>query len=137
MSRLAFSPLLLPIMFAVALAGCARETSHGTLSGTVTLDGAPLASGLIRFIPADGQTPSADATISEGKFTAKVPVGEKRISISAPKVVGQRKLYETPDSPTADVVDELLPARYNARSELTLTVTAGAQQKNFDLQSAP
>jgi hypothetical protein len=54
------------------------------VTGTVTLDGRPLESGLIRFVPTDGQTATADATIANGQFTATVPVGEKRVSISAP-----------------------------------------------------
>jgi hypothetical protein len=101
----------------------------------VTLDGNPLEAGLIRFVPADGQTATADGTITNGAFTAKVPVGEKQISISAPKVVGKRKMYETPDSPTVDVVQELLPERYNLRSELTYTVEPGEQEKDFALTS--
>jgi hypothetical protein len=102
----------------------------------VTLDSGPLEKGLIRFVPADGQTATADATIESGTFTARVPVGEKRITISAPKVVGKRKMYETPDSPTVDIVQELLPERYNVRSELTYTVEAGNQEKDFALTSS-
>jgi hypothetical protein len=34
-----------------------------------------------------------------------------------------------------DVVQELLPERYNVRSELTLTVEGGEQQKEFALSS--
>ena len=109
---------------------------HGTVEGRVTLDGQPLKTGIIRFVPADGQTASADAQITDGKFTAKVPVGEKKVSISAPKVVGQRKMYNTPESPTIDTIEELLPAQYNAQSTLTLTVTSGSQQPpTFDLKS--
>lgn len=115
--------------------GCSSDSSKGTVTGTVTLDGQPLQSGLIRFVPADGQTPTAEATITDGEFTAQVPVGEKRISISAPKVVGKRKAYETPDSPMVDIVEELLPARYNVTSELTLKVSGGRQDAPFDLKS--
>ncbi len=119
-----------------AMAGCSADTKHGSVSGTVTLDGQPLASGNIRFVPADGQTATADAFIADGKYTARVPVGNKRVSISASKVVGKRKAYETPDSPTIDIVEELLPARYNVQSELTLDVKAGEQEPPaFELKS--
>jgi hypothetical protein len=123
------------IVSVLVAAGCSTDSSHGTVSGTVTLDDGPLEKGLIRFVPADGQTATADATIENGVFTARVPVGEKRITISAPKVVGKRKVYETPDSPTVDVVQELLPERYNVRSELTFTVEAGNQEQDFALNS--
>jgi hypothetical protein len=119
----------------IAVGGCSVDSQNGTLNGTVTLDGEPLKAGIIHFVPADGRTASADANITDGKFTAKVPVGEKKVSISAPKIVGKRKMYETPDSPTVDVVEELLPAQYNRQSTLTLTVKAGEQQPAFDLKS--
>jgi hypothetical protein len=105
------------------------------VSGTVTLDGLPLKSGLIRFNPADGQTASADATITDGQFTATVPIGEKQVWISAPKVVGKRKAYDTPDSPTVDIVQELLPAEYNATSNVKIVVTAGSQTAAYNLKS--
>jgi hypothetical protein len=117
-------------------AGCSSDSSKGTVSGTVTLDGQPLKSGLIRFIPADGRTPTAEATITDGEYSAQVPLGEKRVSISAPKIVGKRKAYETADSPSVDIVEELLPARYNVTSELTLDVTGGGQDAEFKLESA-
>ncbi|MEX2172364.1 MAG: hypothetical protein WD851_23795 [Pirellulales bacterium] len=117
------------------LAGCNSQPTQGTLEGKVTLDGAPLKSGLIRFVPTDGQTPTADATITDGTFRATVPPGEKRVEINAPQVTGQRKAYDTPDSPTVDVVHELLPTKYNVNSELVFTVQAGSQTPEFALQS--
>jgi hypothetical protein len=44
-------------------------------------------------------------------------------------------MYDTPDSPTMDVIEELLPARYNAQTELTTTITAGDQPAEFALTS--
>ena len=117
------------------IAGCNSQPTQGTLDGKVTLDGAPLKSGLIRFVPIDGQTPTADATITDGAFSATVPPGEKRVEITSPQVTGQRKAYDTPDSPTVDVVHELLPTKYNVNSELVFTVEAGSQTPEFPLQS--
>jgi hypothetical protein len=119
----------------IVFAGCSADSGKGTVSGTVTLDGQPLKSGLIRFVPADGQTPTAEATITDGEFSAEVPVGEKQVSISAPKVVGKRPAYQAPNSPMIDIVEELLPARYNMTSELKLNVTGGRQTEDFKLES--
>jgi hypothetical protein len=116
-------------------AGCTSKPAKGSVEGVVTLDGKPLEEGLIRFVPTDGATPSADATIFHGKFSATVPPGEKKVTISASKVVGNRKAYDTPDSPTVDIVEELLPRRYNADSNLSLTVTSGVQSAEFKLTS--
>src|SRR6185295_9016630 len=77
-----------------AVAGCSKKSTLGTVTGTVTLDGEPLKSGAIHFVPADGRTAAADATITDGKYTVELPPGEKRVTISSPKVVGKRKMYE-------------------------------------------
>jgi hypothetical protein len=119
----------------MATVGCAGDTKHGTVSGRVTLDSQPLTTGAIHFEPIDGQTATAAAVITDGQFTAKVPPGEKRVLISAPKVVGKQKMYETPDSPTVDITEEMLPKRYNSQSTLTCTVALGSQEETFELTS--
>jgi hypothetical protein len=119
----------------VSTAGCSDKAELGTVAGIVTLDSQPLPAGEIRFVPADGQSATAGATIAEGKFTAAVPPGEKKVQISAPKVTGKKKMYDTPDSPTVDIVQELLPARYNVQSELMITVGNGTQEEKFELKS--
>ena len=50
--------------------GCSADSGLGTLTGTVTLDGEPLKSGVIRFAPTDGHTATADAVIQDGKIRA-------------------------------------------------------------------
>ena len=116
--------------------GCSEDIKLGTVTGTVTLDGQPLKSGTIRFDSADGHAPAADASIADGKFSAKIPPGDKRVSITSPKVVGKKKMYETADSPMIDITEEMLPKRYNAQSELKLTVKGGSQEAlPFDLKS--
>jgi hypothetical protein len=117
--------------------GCSDDVKHGAVSGTVTLDGQPLKTGTIRFDAVDSRTPAADASIIDGKFTAKVPPGDKRVSITSLKVVGKKKMYDTPDSPVVDLTEEALPKRYNANSKLTLTVKAGKQESEpaFNLKS--
>jgi hypothetical protein len=128
----------LAVLYAVVafvVSGCASDEGQGIVRGNVTLDGQPLESGVIRFVPVDGQSPTADATVTNGEFSATVPLGDKRVEITAPKVVGKKQMYATPDSPTVDVVEELLPQRYNIRTELAFTVTTGDQEKDFALHS--
>ena len=38
-------------------------------------------------------------------------------------------------APAVDIVEELVPVKYNVQSELMLKVDAGSQDKNFDLKS--
>lgn len=125
------------VLFVVVLPGCSGASPNtSTVVGTVTLDGQPLPSGTIRFDAIDGRTAAADASIADGKYTAKMPPGEKRVAITSPKVIGKKKMYDTPDSPTYDVTEESLPTRYNGQTELKLTVMSGAQDAPpFDLKS--
>src|SRR4051812_2388316 len=93
---------LIACLLALALAAGCSDGSKATVSGKVTLDGEPLKEGLIKFLPADGKSQNADAPIKDGQYMATMPPGEKRVEISAPKVVGKRKMYDTPDSPSVD-----------------------------------
>lgn len=118
-----------------ACAGCSSKSNEGVVTGTVTLDGQPLQEGRILLVSVDQSSPSAEAAITAGQFEAKAPFGQKRVEIRAPKITGKKKMYNTPDSPTTDVVVELLPAKYNVNSELTMSVDGADQAQNFDLKS--
>lgn len=119
----------------LAFTGCSESTTHGTVQGTVTLDGEPLPEGVVRFVPTDRSTGTASAAITNGEYSATVPIGLNRLEFSAPKVTGKQKMYETPDSPTVDVVTELIPERYNLQSELQLQVDSGTSQHSNELLS--
>src|SRR4051794_11302358 len=72
---------LIVLLCCVLISGCAKKSNRGTVAGNVSLDDQPIKMGVIRFVPVDGQTATADAAIADGKFTAEMPPGEKRISI--------------------------------------------------------
>lgn len=124
----------------LTLGGCtggAKSPALAKLAGSVKIDGQPLQSGTINFVPSDGKSATSGGTIKDGRFTARVPLGPMRILISSPKVTGQRKAYDTPDSPMIDIVEEALPAAYNTQSTLECVVTADKSDLNFDLKGAP
>jgi hypothetical protein len=127
--------LVLSLITCVGSTGCSGAPPQGTVNGTVTLDDKPLKEGVVRFVPADGKSQTAFANVVDGKFSAAVPLGEMRVEFSAPRVVGRHKAYDTPDSPTVEDVDELLPERYNVRTELKVTVKKGSQDETFRLTS--
>src|SRR5688500_5823015 len=104
--------------------GCPRSSGKGTVSGEGYYLGNPPKERRIRFVPKDGSTQPADAPIKDGRYTATVPAGEMRVEISAPKVMGKIKMM--PDSPEVDQVGELIPERYNVKTELFLTVQSGS-----------
>lgn len=132
--RAALATTLAFVFLALGLAGCA-DSGNGQVSGQVQVDGQPLPKGTIRFDPTDGKAPVTGGSIEAGRYSVRVPVGKAKVIISAPKVVGQKKVYNTPNSPVMDVTAEALPDKYNGKSELTLDVKAGANEKNWELKS--
>jgi hypothetical protein len=122
-------------LFGVLLVcGCAEPTT-GVVTGAITVDGTPAKTGAIAFFPVDGKSSTAGAAITDGRYEATVPLGTAKVEIRVPKVVGQRKLYDTPDSPVQPVLTESLPAKYNDASELTLDVKPGENQQDYDLKT--
>ena len=132
MARLVSCALLLAL---TALAGCESGPRKATAKGTVTLDGKKLEDGTIQFFDVDQKAPSAATAIKDGDYVADVYVGRMQVQIFAPKVVGTRKLYDTPDSPVKDVTKEMIPERYNLKSELTTEFKAGENTADFELKT--
>jgi hypothetical protein len=111
-------------------AGCSRS-DLGTVRGTVTVDGEPAKVGAISFFAVDGRAPTAGARIVDGKYTAQVHPGLCVVQIRVSKVVGSKKLYDTPDSPVREVWAEILPAKYNNNTQLKLDVKRGENIQEY------
>jgi hypothetical protein len=125
--------LLLCLLLLLLLApGCA-ETNEAVVTGTITVDGTPAKTGYIGFIPVDGKSATSGAEIKDGKYTANVPLGTMKVQIRVPKVVGQQKLYNTPDSPVQPIMAETLPPKYHDQTELVLDVKPGTNEQDYPL----
>lgn len=129
--------------------GCGREPYKvAQVAGKVTLNGKPLANANVNFAPlgtGDNVNPgptSQAVTDAQGRFTLHLDIPEK----PAGAVVGTNRVYITTggshwtgpagEQPDAGVKrkKELVPARYNASTELTFLVpAAGTDQANFEL----
>lgn len=129
--RAATSALL--VFVGVGVLGCSQaEQGDGlareAVAGTVTLDGQPLNSASIQFIPAaPGTSPEASGEIKDGKFEIgrdRGPVaGEYKVMISTSQSVEVQpgEMPGDPPKPKADPV----PAKYNTATTLTAEVKAG------------
>ena len=127
--------LSLLVVVPLGLLGCSDGPSKGTVTGTVTLDGQPLKEGVVNFEAIDGKSGGSSATIKDGAFTASVPTAEMKVMFSASKVLGKKKMYDTPDSPTVDDTVELIPDRFNVNTTFKLTVKSGTQSEKYELLS--
>jgi hypothetical protein len=120
------------------LGGCGRNGGLTEISGTVSYDGQSVKKGIITFMPANGNGPTAAATIVDGKYSLKIAPGEKLVRIEGYKVVGQRRYSpNNPNSPMVDMQEQILPDRYNKKSELTREITPSLRTCDFVLEKSP
>jgi hypothetical protein len=123
-------------LLCLVAAGCGQasgqpEPQRFPVHGAVTLDGKPLASGLIYFKTI--QTGAVDsAEIKDGKFEGKAQAGDRRVEICSYETV-----QPAADDPMGTVIQRnTLPPRYHLESSLTAKVTQeGPNEFNFELSS--
>ncbi len=120
--------LLLPV-------GCS-DNGLVEVTGQVTFDDKPLEKGTISFLPADGKGPSAAAVIEQGAYSVKVAPGAKKVEILGYKSTGKRRYDENdPSSPMLDINEQIVPERFNTKTELTCQLEADGGPHDFAVTS--
>jgi len=109
------------------LTGCSgSDLEVAPVKGKVTLDGQPLANGVVQFQPDGGKRPAGGGTDENGEYQLYYKKG----------VVGARvgqhtvRIYASGDPKSA-----VVPERYNKQSELRAEVKPGQNKFDFDLKS--
>jgi len=118
----------------------------------VNFDGQPLAEGNIRLMPEAGATGhGAGAKVVNGSYdvpaSAGLTPGRYSVMISATRPATPEEAArmdaggeggddpdEEEDEGDAPAQVQLIPAKYNIATELSVTVEKGANTENFDLQ---
>lgn len=143
-NRLPLNLFLVWGLMAILLAGCGGRNGpeRVVVSGVVTYNGKPIPEGAIRFVPSqDSPVPTSGASILNGRYMVDgkggVPVGAHRIQIEAFRMVpapARPGLQGSPHRPT-EVPQQYLPDRYNAKTQLEITIPSGSRAvtKDFDL----
>jgi hypothetical protein len=105
----------------------------GKVTGVVTMDGAPLSGVEVSFAPAEGRA-SQGITDSEGKYeliyigkTKGAKLGSHKVYITTP--------IEDESDPDAQMIKEVVPAKYNKNTTLTAMVEPGKNPIDFKLES--
>jgi hypothetical protein len=106
----------------------------GKVTGTVTLDGQPVADARVMFEGANpGEPPSIGTTDSSGKYELYYSRGHKGAT------VGEHAVYISTYEPATDdnpqVKKETIPVKYNGKSELKSAVKGGANKIDFELKA--
>jgi hypothetical protein len=135
--------------FLLNIVGCGDGDSlpREAVSGTVAVEGKPLKTGLITFLPASSEvTTQGGGPVVEGKYTVSrnqglVP-GKYKVVISSPEDTPE-KFTDTAFNNNAPGMPpipakEVIPAQYNNKSLLTAEVTSGGKNVfEFNLTATP
>jgi hypothetical protein len=128
--------LALLVCGAALAGGCSKGVKLYEVSGHIKVDHQPLQQGIIRFQPADGLGPAAEAVVTAGEYKIPTTVGHKKVSILSFKKVGQVAIGG-PGGPLTDKMEQLLPPKVSDPNdtELTCDVDGGDKPMDFDVQS--
>lgn len=127
----------------IAVAGCGSDNSVEltAVRGTVTLNGQPVEAGQITFTPTGGNSSGAAAApIKNGEYSLSVNegpmVGTHTVSITASRSTGKKIPAAMPAPPGTmiEIMEESVPAKYNAQTELTAELVSGKNTKDFALE---
>lgn len=137
--RFAFTSFLFAWLL-LLIAGCGDNQVR--IRGNVTLDGKPIDTGAISFIPDDlskGQTAGASITLGEFQVVGNnlPPPGLYRVEIRGQKKTGKQIPAGSPSPPGTMLEEtiEAVPAKYNHKSELKQELKTGDNNINFELIS--
>ncbi|QEL20879.1 hypothetical protein [Limnoglobus roseus] len=124
--------------FAIAAIGCGGGGTGpkvNTVSGKVTLDGAPIPEGTISFRNLAGNKGSFSGPIVNGDYSVKAESGEMAVEIRATRVVPDK--FDTTTNPghKEPVIEMYVPKEYNSATTLKTSITGTATLPPFELKS--
>lgn len=119
------------VVSACWLSGCGGKTPMGSVSGKVTLGGAPLGAGVVEFSnQKTGVGASAKLDASGAYRIESVPAGDYQVAVQPPPPPAPHEMTQPAAAPRAAV-----PPKYQdpKTSGLTATVKEGANTQDFAL----
>lgn len=125
------------LLCSLFLAGCWGKPDGPetvTVSGSVTVDGAPLSEGQISFRPEGGQLSGGAGKITDGKYSFQAPYAQMTVEITAFRAVPGKFVEDNPGEKTA-VMEQYLPAKYNTQTELKADVNSKSKTFDFELST--
>jgi len=129
---------LLVVTLLVSATGCLSQGQGGPsqvpVSGTVTLDGKPLPSGVLN-LTAEQEGRASYGEIKNGTYnideTIGPNLGKYRVQIYSYEPIPGAKVNESGDIPTRQII----PKKYNVESDLIVEFTSGKNVQDFELSS--
>lgn len=130
------------VALSAVLTGCGGSNNEATLQGVVTLDGAPVPSGSISFVPSGGGTQAYAMSDESGNYEAYtgreagLKPGQYRVTVVARE---RPTTNHTETGAPAPAGASITPRWYASpeTSGLTFDVKPGSNEINLDLNSQP
>jgi hypothetical protein len=118
---------VLGLAVVVGSSGCRRTPGLDVhpVSGTVTVDGDPLAEGWITFRSLEGDTRGCAGRITNGAYRAEAFAGAARIAVTATRAVPGKFVSPAPGVEPQPKTEQFIPRRYNEKTELEAEIPVG------------
>jgi hypothetical protein len=120
----------------LALLGCGPGDPTVAVTGKVTFDGQLVGDGtdaVIRFEPTDKKGNSAESFLTNGQYTVRLVPGAYKVRLTWSKSSGKKRGNVAGPGAEAEGSVQMMPDKYNAKSELTCTVPAAGGPQDFTL----
>jgi hypothetical protein len=134
--------LLVLVCGMLFLSGCGGDRPTAPASGTVKMNGKPLANASLTFQPIGGGMASTGITDTSGRYTLNFLYSEDEGAIVGTHnvIIRTHKKAANTEDTSNDRADpsarDPIPRRYNDATELTMEVPAdGTDSADFDLKS--
>src|SRR5262245_57335494 len=119
------------LLAALALSGCSKSNlTIAPVSGTVTLDGAPLKTASVMFQPKDGGRPSFGVTNAQGRYTLEYSMNDLGAKVGPCTV----RISTESHGENSKNAKELVPKRYRT-TPLEVQVESKSNTIDFPLTS--
>ena len=118
----------------VTTAGCEKD-SGCRVSGTVTLDGAPLPDGVAMFLPdkSDPRLRTVSAVVTNGEFTAHLLPGKYRVAFTSDQPSGRKIEADLGTGVMIDEYVQVIPRKFNADTQLEVEIAGDRDDLEFTL----
>lgn len=122
-------------VFGTGCGGSSDRPELARVRGKVTLDGVPVPAAKVYFQPAQGR-PSFGSTNSDGIYELMYVADVRGAVIGTHEVkISTYDVLEIPETGSRNVVKEILPDIYHAKSNLKADVKPGTNEIAFELKS--
>jgi hypothetical protein len=122
-------------LLVLLLVGCRRGPQLAPVSGTVKLDGKPLALAEVTFQPENHSRASHGVADASGHYVLRYNRDEMGALVGPHSVQIRSATEVTLPNGKFELRPQLVPPRYNSQTELRREVKAGGNEFDFELSS--